>query len=248
MARSRVGNESGQMRTRRTVTWPGGLILAVTLLFAETPSANPNALLQLTATTANVTSAPDPVRIEILRWSTDDEREQLMTAWSLKPAATRPGADKGAGKLGKGGGKGRGPASEAADSATPDASLARALNETTTVGYLWSSEMAGYALRYAGKVNGPDGSQRIVLITQRRLGAVNQRWNPTFEGTPNSYEFSVIELRLNVKGEGEGKASLVGKVAPDVAAKIVTLESYDALPAVFRNVRVRTEGTPARKP
>jgi hypothetical protein len=209
------------------VTWPGGLILAVTLLFAETPSANPNALLQLTATTANVTSAPDPVRIEILRWSTED---------------------KGAGKLGKGGGKGRGPASEAADSATPDASLARALNETTTVGYLWSSEMAGYALRYAGKVNGPDGSQRIVLITQRRLGAVNQRWNPTFEGAPNSYEFSVIELRLNVKGEGEGKASLVGKVAPDVAAKIVTLESYDALPAVFRNVRVRTEGTPARKP
>jgi len=108
--------------------------------------------------------------------------------------------------------------------------------------------MAGYALRYAGKVDNPDGSQRIILITQRRLGAVNQRWNPTFEGPANSYEFSVIELRLNAKGEGEGRVSLVGKVAPDVSAKIVTLENYDALPAVFRSVRIRAGEAPAKKP
>jgi len=130
---------------------------------------------------------------------------------------------------------------------TPEASLARALNETTTVGYLWSSEVAGYALRYAGKVDAADGSRRIILIT-RRLGAVNQRWNPTFQGTANSYEFSVIELRLNAKGEGEGRASLVGKVAPDMAAKIVTLENYDALPTVFNTVRMRAGNAPAKKP
>jgi hypothetical protein len=101
-------------------------------------------------------------------------------------------------------------------------------------------------LRYAGKVDAPDGSRRIILIT-RRLGAVNQRWNPTFQGTSNSYEFSVIELRLNAKGEGEGRASLVGKVAPDVAAKIVTLENY-SLPAVFQNVRIRAAENPGRRP
>lgn len=209
-------------------------ILAAALLLAETPSTGPKALLQLTATTANVAGAPDPIRIEILRWSTDDERERLMAAWNLKPSATRPAADTGAGKLGR---AGRGPASGAPANLSPEASLARALNETTTVGYLWSPEIAGYALRYAGKVDNPDGSKRIVLITQRRLGAVNQRWNPTFEGAANNYEFSVIELRLNAKGEGEGRASLVGKVAPDVSAKIVTLENYDALPAVFHNIR-----------
>jgi len=59
---------------------------------------------------------------------------------------------------------------------------------------------------------------------------------------------SVIELRLNAKGEGEGRVSLVGKVAPDASAKIVTLESYDALPAVFHNVRIRAGETTARKP
>jgi hypothetical protein len=114
------------------------------------------------------------------------------------------------------------------------------------VGYLWSSEVAGYALRYAGKVNAADGSRRIILIT-RRLGAVNQRWNPTFQGASNSYEFSVIELRLNAKGEGEGRASLVGKVAPDVAARIVTLENY-SLPAVFQNVRIRAPEIPGKRP
>ena len=112
-----------------------------------------------------------------------------------------------------------------------------ALQEAATVGYLWSSEMAGYALRYAGKIENSDGSQRIILITQRKLGTVNQVWRPTVDGAPNSYEFSVLELRLNAKGEGEGKVSLTGKVAEDAAARIVTIENYHALPVVFRDVR-----------
>jgi hypothetical protein len=239
---------------RRKVTWfvSGAAILAAALLLAEDHAATPNGPLQLTATTANVAGAQDPVRIEILRWSTDEERDRLTDAWSLKPSAAGPppagrGAEKGAAKQGKAAGRGRGPANVAATNLTPEAALAKALNETTTVGYLWSSEIAGYALRYAGKVDNPDGSQRIILITQRRLGAVNQRWNPTFEGASNSYEFSVIELRLNAKGEGEGRVSLVGKVTPDAGAKIVTLENYDALPAVFRDVHVRPSGKPAKK-
>lgn len=223
-------------------------ILAAALLLAESPSTDSNAVLRLDATTANVAGAPDAVRIEILRWSTDEERERLMAAWSLKPSAAPPGEGRGAGKQGRGAAKGRGPApGAAAIDASPEGSLARALNESTTVGYLWSSEMAGYALRYASRINGPDGSQRILLITERRLGAVNQRWNPTFEGVPNNYGFSVIELRLNAKGEGEGRVSLVGKVVPDASAKIVTLESYDALPAVLRDIHMRAAEKPAKK-
>ena len=70
-------------------------ILAAALLLAETPSINPTTPLQLTATTANVSGAPDSVRIEILRWSTDDERERLMAAWDLKSSAATPGLGKG---------------------------------------------------------------------------------------------------------------------------------------------------------
>ncbi len=132
---------------------------------------------------------------------------------------------------------GEGGAAPAAEVLTPGVALSRALEEAATVGYLWSSESVGYAFRYAGRIENPDRSQRIVLITDRRLGAMNRLWNPTFQGDPNNYEFSVIELRLNGKGEGEGKASLTGNLVPDAAAKIVTIESYDALPPVFRNVR-----------
>jgi hypothetical protein len=212
--------------------------LATVLLLADMPSA-----VNYTATTANIASAPEPVRIEILRWSTDEERDKLMSAWSLKPAAT-PGskAGKGAGKQGKAS-KGPGPGGGAAAAQSPEAALARALQEAATVGYLWSSEMAGYALRYAGRIQNPDGSQRIILITQRKLGTVNQVWRPTVEGAPNTYEFSVIELRLNAKGEGEGRVSLLGRVAEDAVAKIVAIENYNALPVVFREVR-KVEGRP----
>jgi hypothetical protein len=206
--------------------------LATVLLLADSPGS-----VNFTAATANVASAPEPVRIEILRWSTDEERDKLMSAWNLKPAATPASkAGKGAGKQGKAG-KGPGPGGGAPATQSPEAALARALQEAATVGYLWSSEMAGYALRYAGKIENPDGSQRIILITQRKLGTVNQVWRPTVDGASSSYEFSVLELRLNAKGEGEGKVSLTGRVAEDAAARIVTIENYNALPVVFRDVR-----------
>lgn len=212
---------------------------AAALLLAQAPAANSAAVLDLSATTANVAGAPDTVRVEILRWSTDEERDRLMAAWELRSSqggrgAAKAGAAKGGGKQAKGAAKGAEPAAAAL---TPEASLAQAIQDAPTVGYLWSSEIAGYALRYAGKVANPDGTQRVILLTQRRLGANNQRWASS--GPENTYEFSAIELRLNAKGEGEGKASLTGKIAADSAARIVTVENYNSLPVVLRDVRTR---------
>lgn len=216
--------------------------LAAVLLRAQAPAANQ--AVTFTATTANVGGAPDSIRIEILRWSTDAERDKLMTAWNLKPepgAAGGRGGARAGGRGGRGaaGRGGRGGTAEEAPAQTPEASLARALEEAPTVGYLWSSEVAGYALRYAGKLAGPEGRERIILITDRRLGGENDLWKPTTPGTLDTDGFSVIELRVNAKGEGEGRTSLTGKVAPDSAAKIVTLENYDALPVMLKDVKRR---------
>jgi hypothetical protein len=241
-----MGHKSGQMTRQRTVSIGMGsaALLAAALILAQAqPAPETKEGLQLTGTIANVSGAPDSIRIELLRWSTEEERQRLMDAWNLKPApaaAGRGGAGKGAAKAGKGGGGGRGAAKGPAappEPLKPEAELARALEEGNTVGYLWSSEVAGYALRYAGRVSAADGSQRIVLLTQRRLGEMTQKWTPV-SGTPNEYEFSVIELRLNSEGVGEGKASLTGTVAPDAAAKMVALENYAGLPVVFREVRI----------
>src|SRR6266849_3032333 len=71
-------------------------LLAAVVVTAQAP------ILGFTATTANVSGAPDSIRIDVLRWSTDAERDQLFSAW------TQPGAT-GAGGRGASG-RGRGPA------------------------------------------------------------------------------------------------------------------------------------------
>jgi hypothetical protein len=221
-------------------------ILGSTSIYPAAPKAgNSGAVASYTATSANVSGAPDAIRIDILRWSTDAERDRLMDAWNLKSAdangrggrggAGRGGAARGgSGRGGRGGGEG----DVAAAVPAPEAMLATALKQTTTVGYLWSREVAGYAIRYAGRIENGDGSERVVLITQRRLGAVNDLWNPA-GGDPPAYDFSVIELRMKANGDGEGKASLSGKVAPDGALKMIALENYDALPVVLSHVQRR---------
>jgi hypothetical protein len=115
------------------------------------------------------------------------------------------------------------------------------LSKAPSVGHLWSSEVAGYSLRSAVRLAGQDGGERIILITERRLGAWNDLWKPlgpsAATNPATSYAFSVIELHLNSKGEGEGKISLTGRVAVDSAAKTIALENYGVLPVVLKNVR-----------
>ncbi len=244
--------------------------IGLTAIWARAQSTTaPAPVLNLVAITANVAGAPDNIRIDLLRWSTDAERDKLMAAWNMTaPAGRGAGTGRGGGRgaaggrgAGRGGRGGRGAAPDPAADTTPDpdadpnigfadryrveeavpvtpeASLAAALKQTPSLGYLWSSEVAGYAIRYAAKVSGADGNDRIILITDRRLGKTNSRWKPTGAGTPNAYDFSVIELHLNGKSLGEGKISLLGKIVPDSAAKIVAPENYGALPVMLTNVK-----------
>ncbi len=71
------------------------------------------------------------------------------------------------------------------------------------------------------------------------MGAWNDLWKPLGPNAATSYAFSVIELHLNSKGEGEGKISLTGKVAVDSAAKTIGLENYADIAGevLVKNVR-----------
>ena len=242
-----------------TIALVMGIVFAAVMTAQKTPVSGP--MLSFTATSANVGGAPDSIRIDLFRWSTDAERDQLVSAWNMTGAGAGAGrgGGRGAGRgAGRGGGAGRSgrsgagadpaPDPDAVDAGrgggteeappTPESTLAKALKQATTVGYLWSSEVAGYAVRYAAKLTGADGADRIILITERRLGATNDLWKPAGTGAPNAYDFSVIELRVNAKGEGEGKASLIGKVMPDSAAKVVAPD-YAGLPVIFKNLKRR---------
>src|SRR2546425_10262425 len=58
-------------------------------------------VIRFTATTANVSGAPDSVRIDVLGWSTDADRDQMVAAWNLTAA---PGAGARGGAAGARGG------------------------------------------------------------------------------------------------------------------------------------------------
>jgi hypothetical protein len=241
-------------------------LVGMALLTAQSPPPASGPIVRFTATTANVAGAPDAIRIDLVRWSIDAEREKLMSAWNMKPGASggRGRTDGTAGRGGARGGRGGSAPDPAPDPGnpddlalpsrpapranserpgprpTPEGALAIALTQATTVGYLWSSEVAGYAIRYAGKITAADGSERIILITDRRLGVTNELWNPTSQAVPAPYDFSVVELRVNAKGEGEGRVTVTGKVAPDSAAGIIAPAEYEALPLTLTNVKRTT--------
>jgi len=200
---------------------------------------------QLQASSANVKQPGNPVKIRIFRWSTDEERNSVIA--TLNPPATagapdaaaagpaaagRGGAGRGAGgRGGAGRGGGRGAA------LSPIAALTAAIGASPTIGFIWTDEVAGYAVKYAVRAALPTGGERIVLATNRRLGGYTAGWQPLAASPLTDYEFTVIEIRLDSKGLGEGKASLATPVVVDAEARIVALENYGAAPPILRNVK-----------
>ena len=224
-------------------------VLTVAAVIAQQPAA-----LKLTATSSNVSEPGAPVRIEIFRWSLDQERDQLLTALNPAPppppavpavAAAPAGGGRGdagtrggrggagaRGARGGAGGRGRGGPATPSD---PISSLTAAINRAPTLGYIWTNEAAGYSIKYAVRLPSPDGGELILLATNRRLGAHSVSWQP--KGTPTAYEFTFIEIRLNSRGQGEGKASLTASIAPDTETKTIKLENYAAAPALFAKIK-----------
>ena len=115
--------------------------------------------------------------------------------------------------------------------------MTAAIGKAPTLGYIWTSDITGYAIKYAYHASLPDGGERIVLADEspsRRLftGMESGRRAPAV----TDYEFTLIEIRLDARGRGEGKTSLTTKVVVDNEAKTVALENYAATPAFLQNV------------
>ena len=114
--------------------------------------------------------------------------------------------------------------------------MTNALSKAPTVGYVWTNEVVGYSIKYAYHASLPDGGERIILATDRRLGANTTSWKPVAP-TLTDYGFTLIEIRLDSKGLGEGKTSLTTKVILDNEAKTVALDNYTATPAILQKVK-----------
>jgi hypothetical protein len=171
-------------------------------LAAQTPKTSITATF--TATTAALSAGTGVgLKIDILRWSTDEEAAKLVTTFK----------DKG------------------------DKAWSEALQAAPSVGYVWAATSSlGYSVKSARRVATPDGGARIILAIDRPLGSWDRpAWKAAAGAT--DYAFTVIELRVNKAGVGEGKASLTGKVAIDDDAKAIAIESYANDPVTVKGVK-----------
>jgi hypothetical protein len=111
--------------------------------------------------------------------------------------------------------------------------LLDALQDMPRMGYFRTPGQVGIDIHFARRVPQAEGGERVVLVTDRRIGF----WEAANQPRSIDYPFTVIELRLNRDGEGEGKMSIATKIIADKENNIVTLENYDLQPVMLTNVK-----------
>jgi len=134
-------------------------------------------------------------------------------------------AGRGAAAGGRGG-RGRG----AAPNVSPTARLAAAIKAAPTLGYVWGG-VTGYSIKYAWRSSTSGRTDRLVLITDRRLDVPAL---PSGAVDSAAADFTVIEIRLDPKGTGEGRTSLTTTAVVDQPAGTIAVQNYDAIPLQLR--------------
>jgi hypothetical protein len=107
------------------------------------------------------------------------------------------------------------------------------LQDLPKVGYFRTPESLAYDLRYAQRTPLPDRGERVVLATDRYV----RFWEVASGSRTTDYPFTVIELRLDGDGRGEGKMSIATKVTADKKNNTVELENWGLQPVQLKDVR-----------
>ncbi len=111
--------------------------------------------------------------------------------------------------------------------------LLDALQDMPAVGHFGAPGNLSWDIHFAWKMPLPDGGERVVLITDRRIGF----WEAANQPRSIDYPFTFIDIRLNRDGEGEGKMSLATKVVYDKKDNMVSLENFQTSPVQLTNIR-----------
>ncbi|HEX6737637.1 MAG TPA: hypothetical protein VF310_05190 [Vicinamibacteria bacterium] len=151
--------------------------------------------------TSNATSRTRAGVIEITidRWSTDQDRDQLL-------AALRESGSDG---------------------------LLKALQKIKDpVGYIRTPESIGYPLRFAREVPNAEGGKRVIVATDRPIGFLEATRRPrTFD-----YPFMIVDLRIDAKGEGQGKLMPLARITAN-DEHVVEIENYANEPVRLTQVK-----------
>lgn len=115
--------------------------------------------------------------------------------------------------------------------------LLSALQKQPSVGFIRLPTSVGYDLRYAHEVPEPEGGRRILVATDRRIGF----WEARNQPRSIDYPFTLIEIRVDKDGNGEGKLSVATKITYDKDKQTVVLENYASEPVRLQSVKVEVK-------
>jgi hypothetical protein len=116
------------------------------------------------------------------------------------------------------------------------------LQDARPVGYIRTPNSIGYDLRFARQVPGDEGGRRIILATDRPISF----WEAAHQPRSIDYPFTLIELRLNRDGEGEGKMSIATRITVNKKLNLIELEDYGTQPVRLMSVRSVRSPTSSR--
>jgi hypothetical protein len=113
--------------------------------------------------------------------------------------------------------------------------LLEMLGGAASVGVLRTPATPTYDLRFAWQEPVADGGRRIILIADQPMIV----WKDAMRLEWMDDAFTVIEIRLNPDGEGEGKLAIGSNVAVNRTLDLIELEDYSRAPVRLRDVRTK---------
>jgi hypothetical protein len=103
------------------------------------------------------------------------------------------------------------------------------------VGFIRTPNSLGYDLQYAWRFVNSDGTSRLVIATDRRINY----WEARNQPRSIDYPFTIIEMRLDTKGEGEGRLAAGTKISKSRDGKTIELENYGISPIALNNIKLQ---------
>src|SRR5688572_48470 len=178
------------------------VVMAAAATIASTAVLSGDAARDVAQYTFAVANAPKDIfssdgrlRLRLLRWSSDDERRQVMAA--LEEPST----------------------------------LLSALPYVGVAGYLQWPGGLEHSVRYARQTARPDGGADIVMVVERPLWLW---WDPAARWSAD-HQFTVVQIRLNKDGRGEGRIATGDGFTRDSGGGLVISDT--ATPALLTDVR-----------
>ena len=118
---------------------------------------------------------------------------------------------------------------------------AATLAKLPTVGYIWPNRSpVGYSVKYAHREQAADGTTRVTLVTDKRIGSYDYKGWSAATPVVSDVPYSVVELYVDGSGNGTGTMSLAANVELDEQAGTVALAGGSTDTKLLSDVKRQT--------